>query len=222
MTGTAPGSVRSGKIDRMIELARFPDDVADLIAGLAPGRSLVVTRDGEPVATITPIVASVADGSAPLEGMVISARGASDTDGEQSDPGRSEPTDESVTVVATAMKLSDSARTKLSAELGADFIVLDMHSAPRTADVLLVPPISPQLLANLRSMFPTARIVVAELDDPELGISYHGPVRRLLDSGAELYLATTTVPHLARQLGEAVSARGGELAAGRRPRLELE
>ena len=198
-----------------IDLARLPDDVAALIAGLAPGGTLTVTRGGEPVATIT------AAGSAPLEGLVISARAASDDSADR----RTAAADGSVTVVATAMKLSDSARTKLSNELGADFIVLDMHSAPRTADVLLVPPISPQLLGNLCEMFPAARVVVAELEDPELGISYRGPVRRLIDSGAELYLASTTVPHLARQLGEAVSAMG-ELAAGqgrgRRSRLELE
>lgn len=193
-----------------VDLARLPDEVADLIAGLAPGGSLVITRGGETVATLT------AAGSAPLEGLVIPAPAAASADHSSAPP----PGD-AVTVVATAMKLSDGARTKLSAELGGDYIVLDMHSAPHTADVLLVPPISPQLLGNLRSMFPTARIVVAELDDPELGVSYHGPVRRLMDSGAELYLATTTVPHLARQLGEAVSA-GGALAAGGRPRLELE
>ncbi|MBS2553911.1 hypothetical protein KGQ19_44370 [Catenulispora sp. NL8] len=201
---------------RRVELARLPDAVADLIATLTPGGSLVLTQGGEPVATIT------AAGSAPLEGMVISGHPDPDPNPNPG-PNPNSGDDDSVLVVATAMKLSDGARTKLSTELGADYIVLDMHAAPRTADVLLVPPISPQLLRNLRSMFPSARIVIAEIDDPELGVSYHGPVRRLLDAGAELYLASTTVPHLARQLGEAVSARG-ELAAGsgRRPRLELE
>jgi antitoxin (DNA-binding transcriptional repressor) of toxin-antitoxin stability system len=197
---------------RSVELGRLPDEVAELIATLAPGACLVVTSGGEPVATIT------AAGSAPLEGVVISGRADSEDAGEASDD---EP---GVTVVATTMKLSDSARTKLSAELGAEYIVLDMHAAPSTADVLLVPPISPQLLGNLRQMFPSARVVVAELDDPELGISYRGPVRRMLDSGAEMYLATTTVPSLARQLGQAVSAKGelGAGAAQRRPRLELD
>jgi antitoxin (DNA-binding transcriptional repressor) of toxin-antitoxin stability system len=197
-----------------VDLARLPDEVAQLIAALAPGGSLVITRGGEPVATIT------AAGSALLEGVVISGSGgaAGDSGGSGGSGSDSGP---GVTVVATTMKLSDSARTKLSDELGTDYIVLDMHSAPSTADVLLVPPISPQLLGNLREMFPSARVVVAELDDPELGVSYRGPVRRMIDSGAELYLASTTVPHLARQLVEAVSARG-LLEAGRRPRVELE
>jgi antitoxin (DNA-binding transcriptional repressor) of toxin-antitoxin stability system len=217
-----------------VELARLPDEVAELIAGLAPGGSVVITRDGEPVATLT------AAGSAPLEGTVIRARADSDSDsasasgsgsgsasgsgsGPTSGPTSGSAPGDGVMVVATSMKLSDSARTKLSSELGAEYIVLDMHDAPSTADVLLVPPISPQLLGSLREMFPQARVVVAELEDPELGISYRGPVRRLIDSGAELYLASTTVPHLARQLGEAVSARW-ELGAGpgRRSPLELE
>lgn len=207
-----------------LELARLPDEVAELIAGLAPGGSVVITRGGEPVATLT------AAGSAPLEGMVIPARAASGSDSGSgsdsesgSESGSGSDSGDGVMVVATSMKLSDSARTKLSNELGAEYIVLDVHDAPSTADVLLVPPISPQLLGNLQAMFPQARVVVAELEDPELGISYRGPVRRLIDAGAELYLASTTVPHLARQLGEAVSARGElGMGPGRRSRLELE
>ena len=194
-----------------VELARLPDELAELIASLAPGGSLVITRGGEAVATLT------AAGSAPLEGTVIQARRAPEDEGQP----RTEAENEGVTVVATAMELSDSARTKLSSELGTDYIVLDMHSAPSTADVLLVPPLSLQLLSSLREMFPSARVVLAELDDPELGVSYAGPVRRMIDSGVELYLTSTNVPHLARQLGEAVSVRG-LLEAGRRPRLELE
>jgi antitoxin (DNA-binding transcriptional repressor) of toxin-antitoxin stability system len=198
-----------------VELARLPDEVAELIAGLAPGASLVITHDGQPVATLT------AAGSAPLEGLVIPARAAAED--EAWTAAGSGSGDEGVMVVATSMKLSDSARTKLSNELGAEYIVLDMHDAPSTADVLLVPPISPQLLGNLREMFPRARVVIAELEDPELGISYRGPVRRLIDAGAELYLASTTVPHLARQLGEAVSARAElGMGSGRLSPLELE
>ena len=195
-----------------IDLARLPDDIAHLIAGLAPGGTLEITRGGEPVATVT------AAGSAPLEGTVIRARPASDADADD----KRDAAGEGVTVVATAMKLSDTARTKLSDELGDDYIVLDMWDAPKTADVLLIPAIGLKLLGNLRGMFPSARVVVAELDDPELGISYPSPVRRLLDAGADLYLATTTVPSLARQLGEAVVGARGELGAARRPRLELE
>jgi hypothetical protein len=112
-----------------------------------------------------------------------------------------------VTVVATAMTLPDSARASLSAQLGPGYIVVDMHAAPASADVLLVPPVSPQLIGHLRSAFPRARIVAAEFEDETLGISYRGAIRRMLDAGAESYLASSTIPQLARQLDHVVTAR---------------
>ncbi|MGC9670275.1 hypothetical protein ACNTMW_27495 [Planosporangium sp. 12N6] len=43
----------------------------------------------------------------------------------------------------------DAAHASLSDQLGSGYIVVDMQSAPATADVLLVPPISPQLIGQL-------------------------------------------------------------------------
>ncbi|WP_308431346.1 hypothetical protein [Amycolatopsis deserti] len=126
-----------------------------------------------------------------------------------------------VTVVATAMRLSESARASLSAELGADYIVIDMHAAPLTADVLLVPPVSPQLIGNLRRSFPKARVVVAEIDDAELGVSYEGPVRRMLDAGATTYLPSTTIPRLAQALDRTIT-QGRQITGGRRAWREIE
>ncbi|MCG3751825.1 hypothetical protein FKO37_15145 [Amycolatopsis sp. Poz14] len=183
----------TGERARQIDVGRLPEDVADLIESLRPGENLVLTRDGNPVATVSS--ASV-----------------------RPEPPRTEYDD--VTVVATAMKLSASARMSLSAELGSDYLVLDLHSAPATADVLLVPPVSPQLIGGLRAQFPKARVVLAEVDDPELGVSYHGPVRRLLDAGAETYLTSANVPHLARQLDHAVTRRQ-QLDGGSAAPLEI-
>ncbi|WP_199786015.1 hypothetical protein [Streptomyces sp. AA4] len=183
------GPVMNGERARQIDAGRLPEDVLNLIETLGPGENLVVTRDGDPVATISPA-------------------------GVRPEPPRTDYDD--VTVVATAMKLSASARMSLSAELGSDYLVLDLHSAPATADVLLVPPVSPQLIGSLRAKFPQARVVLAEVEDAELGVSYHGPVRRLLDAGAETYLTSANVPHLARQLDHAVTQRqqlGGGAAA---------
>jgi len=198
---------RTGAAGRRIDVSLLPDDVAELIAALAPGENLVLTRSGEPIATIT-----AAGG--PLEGTVVRPAAA--------EPENAPPNREDVTVVATAMKLSEAVRASLSAELGADYLVLDMHAAPSTADVLLVQPTSPQLLGNLRSMFPAARVIVAEVEDAELGVSHRGPVGRMLDSGAEAYLASATVPGLARQLDRAVTRRPEIAAAADRPRLEIE
>ena len=187
------GPVMTGERARQIDVGNLPRDVVDLIDALGPGENLVVTRDGDPVATIS---------------------GA----GRTPEPPRTDYDD--VTVVATAMKLSASARMSLSAELGSDYLVLDLHSAPATADVLLVPPVSPQLIGGLRAQFPKARVVLAEVEDAELGVSYHGPVRRLLDAGAETYLTSANVPHLARQLDHAVTQRQ-QLAGGAAAPLEI-
>lgn len=158
-----------------IDAGRLPAELTALIDDLSPGEQLRITRDGETIASISP---------AP----------------------RTEPRpDGQVTVVATAMKLSGSARASLSAQLGPGYLVLDLHSAPKSADVLLAPPVSPQLIAGFRSLFPTARVVITEVDDPELGISHPGPVRRLLDAGAEVYLPPGDIPRLAEQLDRTIT-----------------
>lgn len=102
-----------------------------------------------------------------------------------------------VTVVATAMKLSQTARRRLADEFGADYVVLDLMEAPETTDVLLIHPVSPQLLGQLRASFPQARIIVVEIDDEELGVDYTGPVSRLLQAGASAYLPPRSVADIA-------------------------
>ncbi|MBN6050700.1 response regulator transcription factor [Nonomuraea sp. RK-328] len=168
-------------------MARLPEDVVALINTLEPGENLVVTRDGESIAMISSTIEVV-------QGAIVD-HDAADEANDQA------PIDyDSVTVVATAMKLSAVARVALSTQLGADYVVLDMQAAPTTADVLLVPPSSPQLISALRSRFPKARVIVTEIEDHELGVNYHGPVRRMLDAGADGYLPPATLPLLARQL----------------------
>ncbi|GLY50801.1 hypothetical protein [Lentzea sp. NBRC 102530] len=165
-----------------IDSDRFPEDVIATIEALRPGEDLFVVRDGVPLAKIT--------GAA--------------RPSPASTTGTSEAYDD-VTVVATAMKLSPSARATLSGQLGPDYIVLDMHSAPRTAEVLLIPPLSPQLIGGLRASFPKARVVIAEVEDRELGVVHEGPVRRLLDAGADVYFPPSSIPRLAQQLDRAVT-----------------
>ncbi|WP_239514326.1 hypothetical protein [Streptosporangium sp. 'caverna'] len=164
-----------------------------LIDALQPGENLVVTRDGASIATISSSIDVV-------QGAIV----------DRDQP----PIDyDGVTVVATAMKLSKAARMSLSTQLGADYIVLDMHAAPATADVLLAPAASPQLIARLRSIFPEARVIITEIEDPELGVSYQGPVQRLLNAGADAYLPATSVPRLARQLDHTLT-HGLQLTGG--------
>ncbi|WP_344860820.1 hypothetical protein [Planomonospora alba] len=172
---------------KRIDVTRLPEDVVALIDALESGENVIVTRDGESIATISSTVDV-------LQGAIVDR----DTPEEANDR---PPIDyDDVTVVATAMKLSKAARVSLSAQLGADYIVLDMLAAPATADVLLAPPASPQLIARLRLMFPKARVIITEIEDHELGVNYQGPLRRLFNVGADAYLPATSVPRLARQL----------------------
>ncbi|WP_371786354.1 hypothetical protein [Streptosporangium subroseum] len=181
---------RAPRSTQRIDVTRLPEEVVALIDALEPGENLVVTRDGESIATISSTInviqGAIVDRDPPEEAEEVNDQPPIDYDG--------------VTVVATAMKLSKAARMSLSTQLGADYIVLDMHAAPATADVLLAPPASPQLIARLRSIFPKARVVITEIEDHELGVNYQGPVQRLLNAGADAYLPATSVPRLARQL----------------------
>ncbi|WP_214403129.1 hypothetical protein [Pseudonocardia lacus] len=181
---------------RRIDVTHLPDDVVGLLDALAPGAELLVTRDGDPIATIR------------------ATRAASEAVG---GPTGDDP---NVLVVATAMRLSAAARAALSAELGPDYIVLDLRAAPPTADVVLVPPASPQLIGGLRAQFPKARIVVTEIDDDELGVSYQGPVRRMLDAGAEAYLSPASVPRLAAQLDLTLHRHRTLTGTDHRPELD--
>jgi hypothetical protein len=184
---------RAAQPTRRIDVAGLPEDIVALIDALQPGENLVVTRDGASIATISSSVDVV-------QGAIV----------DRDQP----PIDyDGVTVVATAMKLSKAARMSLSTQLGADYIVLDMHAAPATADVLLAPPASPQLIARLRSIFPKARVIITEIEDEELGVNYQGPVQRLLNAGADAYLPATSVPRLARQLDYTLT-HGLQLAGG--------
>ncbi|MGW9412611.1 hypothetical protein [Arthrobacter cupressi] len=107
------------------------------------------------------------------------------------------PAPDGVTVVATAMTLSETARRRLSDEFGDDYIVVDFTKATPSADVLLVHPVSPQLLGMLRRQFAHAKVVITEIEDEELGVNYSGPVGRLLDSGASAYLPPRPIAELA-------------------------
>jgi hypothetical protein len=156
---------------RALDLDALPPDVRRAIEAAMTGSTVLVRRRGRELGSLTfrPAV---------LEGVVVAPAPPA--------PGLDVP--EGVTVVATAMRLSESARRRLADGLGPDYLVIDMHGAPASTDVLLVNAVSPQLLGRLQDRFPSARVIVTEIDDEELGASYSGPVSRLLDAGAAAYL----------------------------------
>lgn len=157
-----------------------PDVVAALEAAIA-GDEVTLVRSGLPIGSLE-FRSSVLQGTV-LDTPVRRGSTASAPDG--------------VTVVATAMRLSDAARRRLSDEFGSDYIVLDIHDAPTSTEVLLTHPVSPQLLGLLRHQFPYARVVITEIEDEELGVRYSGPVSRMLDAGASAYLPPRPIAELA-------------------------
>jgi hypothetical protein len=187
-----------------LDIDALPPDVSDAIEAAIAGDCVTLVRSGRSIGELE-------FRSHVLEGTVI------DTPGQH----RSGPAPEGVTVVATAMKLSDAARRRLSDEFGADYIVLDMREAPPTTDVLLVNPVSPQLLGMLREHFSQARVVVAEIEDDELGVSYVGPVGRMLHAGANAYLPPRPIAQLAADV-HAYVTQGDEKMLGSGPLRSTE
>ena len=102
-------------------------------------------------------------------------------------------------VVVAALPLKASAREHLARSLG-DVEVRDIRDDVLTADLVLVPPCSPQAIAALKRAFPVARLLVVELDDDEWDVHLSGPVRRLLAAGADAYLTADSIVNLSDQI----------------------
>ena len=164
-----------------LDVDALPPDVSAALEAAIAGERITLLRAGDPIG-------SLEFSSNVLEGTVIDS---------PAQHGSTAPVPDGVTVVATAMKLSDVARRRLSDEFGDGYIVIDLHEAPASTDVLLTHPVSPQLLGILRHQFPNARVVITEIEDEELGVRYSGPVSRLLEAGAAAYLPPRPIDELA-------------------------
>jgi len=104
--------------------------------------------------------------------------------------------------IVTALPLPRRARELLAERLG-DIRVTDIRDAVDTADLVLTPSCSPQTIAELKAAYPSARLVVVEIEDWELDIDLPGPVKRLLAAGADGYLTVDSLDELALHLGAA-------------------
>ena len=100
-------------------------------------------------------------------------------------------------VVVTAMPLSTAARADLSEILGSGYIVIDIKKAPSTANILLTPVVSSQLLGSLRALFPSARVLFTELHDDGRGIRFSGPLSRIVEQGPDGYFVAHALEALA-------------------------
>jgi DNA-binding NarL/FixJ family response regulator len=102
-------------------------------------------------------------------------------------------------VVVAALPLRRRARERLAAQLG-DVRIFDIRETVEEADLVLAPSCSPQTIACLKDAYPTARVVVVEIEDDEFEIDLPGPVLRLLKAGADSYVTADGLGDLASQL----------------------
>jgi hypothetical protein len=155
--------------------------------------SALLRRDGTTIGALT-------FSPAVLEGNVLPAAAAEHSTG----PGDLR---EGTKVLATTMRLSGPARDLLRQSFGPDWVILDFHDAPDTADVVLTSPHSPQLTHRWSLLFPHAQIIVTEILDPELGLDIAGPVGRLLDAGADAYLPPRPLEQVAENVQTYLASR---------------
>ncbi len=179
-----------------LDLETLPRKVRSAVEAMVAGCEVTLRREGRDVGVLA-FRPSVLEGTVVPGPQMVAA--------ESAPP---EAVSNGVTVVATATKLSDAARRRLSDELGPDYIVLDLLKAPTTADVVLTHPVSPQLLGSLRASFPNARVIVTEIDDEEFGVSQPGPVSRLLDAGASAYLPPSPLREIASSVHAYLTGSG--------------
>jgi hypothetical protein len=156
------------------------------LQGLMASGSVLLRQDGTTAGTLV-------YAPAVLEGELLPASPTTHTDA----PGDLR---EGPKVLATTMRLSGRARELLRESFGRDWVVLDFHDAPDTADVVLTSPYSPRLIHRWSELFPHAQIIVTEILDPDLCLDIAGPVGRLLDAGAHAYLPPRPLEHVAENV----------------------
>lgn len=169
----------------VIDLDDLDPGVSVWLERLVASGSMLLHRGGESLGSVsfTPSV---------QEGTVVG--------GGTSGSSTPEELPDGVKVLATTMELGPEARERLRGAFGPDWVVLDFHDAPDTADVVLTAAHSPQLVHRWTLLFPQARIIVTEILDDELGLDVGGPVGHLMDAGAHAYLPPRPLDQVARNV----------------------
>ena len=99
---------------------------------------------------------------------------------------------------------------RLVESVGGSVELVDVRDSDGSAQLVIAPSVSRQLIGKLARAFPNATVLLVELEDSDLGVDFGGPVRRALDAGADGYV-------VARSIGELAHALEHGLAAGRSP-----
>ncbi len=99
--------------------------------------------------------------------------------------------------VVVTFALSPEASVRLSEVLGAGFELVDIKVSEGDEELVLVQSSSRQLTGKLRDAFPTAALLVVEVEDVAYGVNLGGQVLRTLDAGADGYFVARSVEELA-------------------------
>lgn len=174
------------------DVSDLPAAFREQLRSLQDGDEILLVEDGEEVGAVVALPRV-------LVGQVVPAAASRPDPQATSRPG--------VKVVATGMKVTERVRAYLSSALGDEFAVVDIKTAPETVDALLVPPLSPAALGILRGEFPSARLIVTELDDLQSGTWIAGPVTRAMAAGAYAYLTPGTLGDLAAEVRVIIEGR---------------
>ncbi|WP_045074157.1 hypothetical protein [Psychromicrobium lacuslunae] len=174
----------SRRVDPQLDLDELPAEIRAKLEETIIGAALKLMHSGQEIGVLE-------FRSLVLAGTIV------DSSAEEPEQ---DPVPDGVKVIATAIPLASAARRRLSDEFGENYIVLDLSKAPASSEVLLIHPVSPQLLGILRQQFPQARVIITEIDDEELGVNYSGPVGRLLEAGADAYLPPQSITEVAAQV----------------------
>jgi hypothetical protein len=111
--------------------------------------------------------------------------------------------------VVVAFPVTPSAFSALKGALGRDFELIDIRTAPVESDLVVSRPCSPGAIRSLKRTFPAAQVVLVESPGSCGSVDLTGPVSRLRDAGADMYMTGTSVSLLA----SAIRRRVGPAAA---------
>jgi hypothetical protein len=111
--------------------------------------------------------------------------------------------------VVVAFPMTPSAFGALQDALGSDFELIDIRTAPVESDLVVSHPCSPGAIRSLKRTFPAAQVVLVESPGSCGSVELTGPVSRLRDAGADMYMTGASVSLLAsairRRVGPAVT-----------------
>lgn len=112
-----------------------------------------------------------------------------------------------------ALPMRAEAMERFRTMFGPNIRIRDIKASGLPPALVATPPLSPQGLAALRGLYPTADIVIVELDDWDLGVTTSGPITRALSAGATAYYVADSAEQLVTGVTEMLTSRSLRIAS---------